>query len=111
VIFLVLVCVATAVLLVWLAFELGRLALGEHGDARSVPALHHGVIGAVRVPTAPAPADSLSEALKEPPPPRGGPGEPAGWAEQWEVDQAVERMVRERLYGNGHSSARRVDAA
>jgi hypothetical protein len=97
VIFLVLVCIATATLLVWLAVELGKIALGDNAYPRSVPALLHGVIGAVRVP-----GERLRDARRserpEPPAPSMVPPTEVR-AEPWEVDQAVERMVRERLYG------------
>jgi hypothetical protein len=114
VIFLVLVCIATAALLAWLVVDFGRIALGDHWYPR---ALLHGVIGVVR-----GPGERLREvrarvdADPKPAPPADRQKPVAGqtadvWAEPWEVDETVERMVRERLYGNGSSRRHRVDAA
>lgn len=112
-ILLVLVCVATSALLVLLAVEFGRIALGEPGYPR-VAALLHGVIGAVRVPGE-RPREARGARPTEPDPPARTPSVTAQptdlWAEPWEVGETVERMVRERLYGNGSSRRHRVDAA
>ena len=100
VILLVLVCIATAALLAWLSVELWRITLRGDGVPRSVPAVLHGVVGVLRVS-----GERFHEARRD------DAAEPTPSVPPWEVEETVERMVRERLYGDGHSSRRRVDAA
>jgi hypothetical protein len=121
VIVLVLVCIATVTLVVWLLFELGRLMLGIDRYPFAVDRVVHALAGGVRVAgermRVPAPiraarwpapvrapgdeavrpgADELgSEEEEEPAPP------PLLDTEWVRHDAMVEQMVRERLYGPG----------